>query len=139
MKKIVVLKGKSLYDVLRRASDIMVSRWKELGYEVDMYDLMDSSGYESEHEQNKAILNAVFSKDTLFVYTIQAHGFDVVDENHKPVFDMASCPVVGQIVDIPIMHARRLMNHFSDNIYIGCVDKKHVSMIKKYFSGVAQP
>ena len=139
MKRIVVLKGKSLYDVLRKAADIMATRWRNLGYEVAIYDLADSSGYQSEQEQSQAVLDAVFSNDTLFVYVIQAHGFDVVDENNKPIFDRAGCPIVGQIVDTPIIHVKRLNNHFSDNIYIGCVDKKHVSMVKKYFPGVAHP
>lgn len=53
------------------------------GYEVAIYDLTDSSGYQSEQEQKQAVLDAVFSNETIFVYVMQAHGFGVVDENRR--------------------------------------------------------
>lgn len=128
--KILVLKGESLYNVLRIAADDMVKAFQNKGYDVIVLDLV------MEEDANR--LNDVLRERLDLIFSIQALLFDfcLTDEKTAKFSAFKNTPVFGHIVDHPIYHNARVATIHGDNMYVGCIDRKHVEYIQNYYPGV---
>ncbi len=129
-KRILILKGESLYNVLRIAADYMADAFQKNGYQVIVLDL-------TMEEDRKCFLNVLENKYDL-IYSFQALLFETeVGDSGMSLFSLfKDTPVFGHIVDHPNEHASRLISTHGDNMYIGCIDKSHVTYIHKYYPTV---
>ena len=127
---ILVLKGQSLYNVLRIAADYMVEAFRKKDYDVTVLDLT------LQDDANR--LNDVLKEQFVLVFSFQALLFEFCLDNSKTaVFSLLKdTPVFGHIVDHPIYHNRRLETNHGENMYVGCIDNSHVDYIRKYYPGV---
>lgn len=127
---ILVLKGESFYNVLRIAADDMVRAFQEKGYDVVVLDLVK--------EEDAYHLNNVLKGKFELIFSIQALLFDFcLEDGETAVFStFKNTKVFGHIVDHPIYHSTRLATIHGDNMYVGCIDRKHVEYIQSYYPGV---
>lgn len=130
MYKILVMKGISRYNVLRRAADEVIEGFQSLGHHVDVMDLSQ--------EEDLNLVNVLDYGQYQLVYSFQALCFElIVDENETPLFaKFPDTKFVGHIVDLPIYHRHRLSTNHSSNMYIAVIDRNHIDFIKKHYTNV---
>ena len=128
MKKVLILKGFSQYNVLRFAADAVASGFQALGCRVKVI------GFKDEEDFKEAIKDIMGEYDLIFSF--QALLFDYKLEDDTYLYNNISTPVFGFIVDHPSYHHERLSAELNSNVYLGCVDNRHVSYVKKYYPGI---
>lgn len=127
---IVVIKGVSQYNVLRYQTDIMVEEWKNLGYEVHVWDLSEINK-NKDNEKWVAMLDDI-QTEHFFTFSMQALLFDLAVDGYY-LMQFISTPYIGWIVDHPMYHYERIKAAGkSNNAVICCIDEGHVDFIKKY-------
>ncbi|QHQ60704.1 glycosyltransferase [Anaerocolumna sedimenticola] len=128
MKKILILKGISQYNVLRYAADAIASGFKDLGCQVKVI------GFHAADDFDVALREIMGEYDLIFSF--QALFFDYKLEDNTFLYNNISTPVFGYIVDHPSYHHERLSAELNSNVYLGCIDNKHVSYIRRYYPGI---
>ncbi len=127
---ILVIKGRSLYNVLRIAADDMIQAFQDKGYEVTVTDGLIMEDLERFSEE--------FKKKHVLIFSFQAIWFDYyLEDGVTSIYTLLKdTPVFGHIMDHPIYHCTRLEAKHGDNMYVGCIDKSHVDYIDKYYPDV---
>ncbi len=129
-KAILVLKGRSLYNVLRLAADIMIDSFKNMGYQVAVLDLLDQEDCDRFEEALKEEYDLLFSFQALLYNETVNESQDAFWGQYKNMFTF------GHIVDHPLYHYSRLETNHGDNMYVGCIDRNHVEYINTFCKGV---
>ena len=135
--RILVIKGKSSYEVLRTAADEMITYWKQKGIQVEVIDLNIIEQIMDQAKCSQIVIDAITCEQNALIFSFQALLFDAVLPNGESVMTLAKCPVVGHIVDFPIYHKKSL-EHAGDNMQIWCIDQYHEQFIRKYYPKVKQ-
>ncbi len=127
---ILVLKGQSLYNVLRMAADSMAEAFHDMDYEVTVLDLTIDKEVEAFN------WNLVENFD--LVFSFQALLFDYCPQDGKSAMfaSFKDTKFFGHIMDHPIYHSTRVASNHEINMYVGCMDKGHVDYIERYYPGV---
>ncbi len=127
---ILVLKGRSLYNVLRTAADEMIEAFQEQGYQVTIIDIT----IEEDADRFLSIIQEKFK----LIFSFQALMFEFcLEDGRTSIFNLCKdTPVFGHIVDHPIYLSARATTIHGDNMYVGCVDRSHVDYINKYYPSV---
>ncbi|BCJ92949.1 hypothetical protein acsn021_05180 [Anaerocolumna cellulosilytica] len=127
---ILILKGQSMYNVLRHASDQIADGFTELGCNVTILDLT----LEKDCEQISVSLLSTFH----IVFSFQALLFsECIKNTNAPIISYnKNVTFFGHIVDHPIYHLHRLTTAHSDNMHIACIDYSHIEFINAYLPNV---
>ena len=99
MKKILVIRGISAYDVLGRAADEICEGFRKCGYQVDMIGATDPGA-------DDRFIECLEHRDQYaFYFSIQAILWNLESENLPELAEMKR---VGWIVDDPVYHQKRI-------------------------------
>jgi len=122
--RILVVKGRSRYDVLRDFADELITGFQNMGIIVDIYDVADSEHRCTQDEFCKMqIYDAIVSFNGMMTNLL-----DLFDKHAKPLF-------LSFLVDHPYYHHPR-MESANENHCVSCVDHHHVKYIEKYYPNV---
>jgi len=123
MARIVLLKGRSQYDVLRIFVDYLGEAFNQLGDEIFIVDLTNPN-------RMKALQDA-FSFPCDFVFAFNCIGIDLkLDDEY--LFNLADTTYIGCLVDHPIYHLQRINTNLN-NLILTCVDYSHIEFLCTYF------
>lgn len=124
-KRIVFFKGQSQYDVLRVLTDYRVEFFLELGFDVDVIDLMDTN-------YDKQINEVIIDKKPDFVYSLSYVGSDFNLTNGRNVYDTLGIPFYGILGDHPVNNMVRIKNAPKITKFT-CMDSENIKFFEKYF------
>lgn len=127
-KKILVLKGQSRYNVLRKAADLVAAGFRNKGYEVRVLDLED--------DRDLALLERELIKDYVFIFSFQALLFEQNTLQNKSLISYIKTPWIGWIVDDLLYHLPRVKNNVYDNTFIFTVDHAMKQVANRMFPDV---
>lgn len=120
-KKILVVKGKSAYNVLRCAADEICKGFRNCGYQVDVVDVLK----EGAAEQLLAYLE--HREEYAFYFSVQALLWNMEQIELPQLQELRR---VGWIVDDPVYHTGRLMLSTGRNAYVLMVRDSHAKQVK---------
>ena len=125
MKRILVIRGISAYDVLGRAADEICEGFRKCGYQVDVIGATDPGAYDRfieclEHRDQYA-----------FYFSIQAILWNLESENLPELAEMKR---VGWIVDDPVYHQKRIWGSLGTNARLLMVRDSHAAQLREEFS-----
>lgn len=123
-KRIVFIKGQSQYDVLRIATDYRVEFFKELGFEVDIIDLLI--------DNLEDINNKLIRQKPDFVYSFNCIGIDINLKDGRNLYDTLDIPFYGRLGDHPVNQLSRILNSPNKTQFI-CIDEENIRYFGKYF------
>lgn len=129
-KRVLVFKGSSAYNVLRRAADEIAVGIERCGYDVEVIDVekIEDDGKDS------AFLDILFSAsqkgDIAFAFFMQAIGFELECNDGKYLYEHLDYPVVGWIFDEVMLHYTRILGCRSDNSYLFTIDGGNEAFVK---------
>lgn len=126
MKKILVFKGKSRYNVLTEAANQIAAGFEARGYEVKM---MDLPKWDSESLKEAAMPYS-------FLFSCQALGFETMLSDVQPLISGIPNTYIGWIFDDVIYHKARVKNVRYDNTWLLTIDKECGRAIQKMFPEV---
>lgn len=140
-KKILVIKGEAMYEVLRRASDEICRGFENRGYQVTIIDVENCNEQNPEEEQSFLIkLAEEMSKPYAFVFSCQAVASDFMlckpDGEAISILELMKAPYLGWIFDHPNEHLGRLEKVHGKEFHLGVIDRKHEFYIKKYMENI---
>lgn len=123
VKKILVLKGKTQYGVLRDFADEIIKGFRAKGIDTDVYD--DNIGIDGPE-------NVVF-RDREYDLILAFNGImlgvqEKLTKNPNTLF-------WSFLVDHPYYHHSRLLAKCNNHI-VSCIDNNHVEYIKKYYPNI---
>lgn len=124
-KRIVFIKGQSQYDVLRIGTDYRVKFYKELGFEVEILDLLAAN---MTNNINEIIIN----KKCDFIYSSNCIGIDIELNDGRNLYDALDIPFLGTLGDHPVNQLSRIINSPQKTLFT-CIDKENIEYFKKYF------
>lgn len=124
MKRILVAKGFSKYNVLRRAADEVVQGFITKGYEVKVTDIARDGQDEFLEE---------LSKPYDFIFSCQAIGFDTLFEDGTPLVKVIQSPYIAWIFDDVLYHQKRIQNVRFPHTFLYSIDRENVNVIQKMF------
>lgn len=127
MKKILVLKGTTGYDVLTVAAEQIAAGFEARGYEVVMIDLEKCDG----------VSLMEMSMPYSFLFSCQALGFEMVLPGEIPLVKALPNIYIGWIFDDVIYHGVRVKHACYDNAYLLTVDKECGRTIQKMYPEVS--
>ncbi len=128
---ILVMKGKSRYNVLRLAADEIAEGFADFGFDVTVADLGDNTTLASNFK-------LAMSQRYDLIFSLQALFFDLRASNGtSSFFNAYDVPVFGHIVDHPLFHHDRIAPSQGDNMYLACIDRNHVNYVNKYYPHIA--
>ncbi len=122
MKKVLVLKGLSKYNVLRRATDKIIEGFLSRGYEVKLLDFTQQR------------LNAFYEElenPYSFIFSCSGIEFDAVLEDGTPLLAHIPYPYIGWFFDDPVYHMQRIRNAVYGNSYCFVMDKELGRTVQK--------
>lgn len=120
IKKVLILKGFSQYDVLRHFCDEMLQSLCSLGCLTTMLDLTSI---------NPEILTSVLFNNYDMIFSFNSIGIELYNfMEHKPLF-------WSFLVDHPFHHHSRLQQ-IDGNVMVSCIDRRHVEYIDKYYKNI---
>lgn len=122
MKKVLVIKGKSKYNVLSRATEEIAEGFKLRGYEVAWMD-----------GQEKNPLQKILGEEYCFIFSCQAFYFDTVLGQSVPLLQDLKRPYIGWIFDDPLYHRDRIRNVKFDNAWLFTVDAQFPNVIQMMY------
>lgn len=128
MKKILLLKGQSGYNVLRVAIDHIALSIKEQGYDCFVLDLYDSK---SEAE----LFNCIMNEEVEFIFTFNAILLEV--QNVCNLLQKFDIPVITYLVDNPIYHLQRFYSTYN-NLNVATFDRENAGLLRTYFPFLKQ-
>jgi glycosyltransferase involved in cell wall biosynthesis len=124
-KTIVLYNGQSQYDVLRYFIKDLATSFKQLGFDVEIVDLLKSSWV-------KDLERIVKEKNVFFFLSMNAIGVELKVEETS-LYDYLNIPLFAFLVDHPMYHINRL-NQGVKNLIVSCVDKTHISFLKTFLN-----
>lgn len=124
-KRVLVLKGLSRYDVLRKAADEVVSGFRKRGYTVNILDLVE--------DRNPQKLMLEIQKGYDFIFSFQALMYDWKAADGTPFISHIKTPLIGWVVDDLIYHCEKTRNLIYDNVYMLTVDNVMVQISKQMY------
>ncbi|WP_315121944.1 glycosyltransferase [uncultured Clostridium sp.] len=124
-KRIVFIKGQSQYDVLRLTTDYKIKFYKELGFEVDVLDLLDSNLVDN-------INHIIINKKCDYISSANCIGADIKLNNGKNLYDVLDIPFLGGLGDHPVNQLSRIINSPRKTLFM-CIDEENVEYFGKYF------
>jgi len=129
---ILVIKGDSQYNAMRKAADIMIEAWRDNNHCVEVLDVSEMFDKQklSEDEVYSLLSKGILSEKYNLIFSINGIAFNLVYKDKK-LIDYAKCKVLGYYVDIPIAHLSRIAGHNGKNIYVSCIDKNHVKLLNE--------
>ena len=126
MKKVLVLRGKTRYDVLTEAADRIADGFRARGYEVEEMDL--------DRCDTAALIK--MSMPYSFLFSCQALGFEIELPGGEPLVKALPNAYIGWIFDDVIYHGARVQHACYDNTYLLAIDKECGRAIKKMYPAV---
>ncbi len=118
MKKILVIRGISAYDVLGRAADEICEGFRKCGYQVDMIGATDPGA-------DDRFIECLEHRDQYaFYFSIQAILWNLESENLPELAEMKR---VGWIVDDPVYHQKRIWGSLGTNARLLMVRDSHAA------------
>lgn len=128
-RKILVVKGKSAYNVLRKALDDVCLGFQNSGYQIELVDAIEEGA--TEH-----LLECMERLDEFaFYFSIQAIGFDG-EQTNLP--QLRTIRRVGWIVDDPVYHAGRLIGSTGERARILSVRVSHTERMRREYAKFEQ-
>ncbi|MBU5299937.1 glycosyltransferase [Clostridium sporogenes] len=124
-KRIVLIKGQSQYDVLRIGTDYRAKFYKELGFDVDILDLLDPNLI-------KNINDIIVNKKCDYIYSANCIGIDMELKDGRNLYNLLDIPFLGALGDHPVSHLSRIEDSPHRTLFI-CIDEENVEYFKKYF------
>ncbi len=125
MKKILVVKGQSAYNVLRLAADKICRGFENCGYQVDVIDILAEQGPEKWMAVGEKI------EEYEFYFSIQALFWNLEQQELPWLQDMRR---VGWIVDDPVYHAARLLLSTGKKANILISRDSHAEQVRREYS-----
>jgi hypothetical protein len=125
-KTIVLYNGQSQYDVLRYFIKDLALSFKQLGFDVEIVDLLKSSWVED-------LERIIKEKDVFFFLSMNAMGAEL-KVGETSLYDYLNIPLFAFLVDHPMYHINRL-NQGVKNLIVSCVDKTHIRFLKTFLNG----
>lgn len=124
MKKILVVKGQSAYNVLRLAADKITRGFESCGYQVDVIDILEEHGAEE--------LLAVGEKigEYEFYFSIQALFWNL---EQAELSWLQKLRRVGWIVDDPVYHTARLMLSTGNGANVLISRDSHAEQVRREY------
>jgi glycosyltransferase involved in cell wall biosynthesis len=122
-KTIILLQGRSQYDVMNSFTTDLADAFSELGYDPKIISITKPNWLTE-------IINVLKSKHVAFFFSFNTAGVQL-RSNDKALFDVLHVPLFTFLVDHPVYLLSRL-NVDIQNFIVSCVDEDHVSFIKKY-------
>lgn len=128
MSRILLFKGLSQYDVVRRFIDDLATAFNALNKEVLVIDLASEN-------HNVQLLQDAFSKECDFVCGFNLNGCDLgIGQEGIQFLKDVGIPYIGIFTDNPLYHSLkfRLVDNVGmpDNFLITCVDKLHLGILE---------
>lgn len=123
---ILLVKGTSKFNVLRRAADEIALGFQKAGHQVTVFDL-ESQNYSSSD------LYEEIEKPYDFVFSCQAIGFETTLGNGVPLLRAINKPYIGWIFDDPLYHMPRIQNLSSNTAYLFTIDQQFPDVIKTLY------
>lgn len=122
MRKILMVKGQSKYNVVRCFVDEVAKGLRKNDCEVEVLDYMGNE------EEFKARLKVLRENPPNVAISFNGIGYEVIRE-------YLEIPYVGWMVDHPTLNHPRLTAW--DNIsYAVCIDQSHAEMIKRFYTNI---
>lgn len=128
MKKVLVLRGPSKYNVLVEAATQVASGFAARGYEVKLVDIVKLRDYEFAREMTDPSYS--------FLFSCQALGFGSTLSNGQPMTSVLPRPYIGWIFDDIIYHSSRVKRACYDNTWLLTIDKECGRAIQKMYPEV---
>ena len=125
MKNVLVLKGESRFNVLRKATDEIAQGFRNKGYEVCILDLTI--------DEEKSKLKSHIFQPYSFVFSCQALLLDTLCDDGIPLMSKIGKPMIGWIFDDCIYHDFRLKNCHYDNTYVLMVNGTNVENMQMMY------
>ena len=126
MRKVLIFKGESRYNVLTEAANQIAAGFEARGYEVKM---MDLPKWNSESLKEAAMPYS-------FLFSCQALGFETMLSDVQPLISGIPNAYIGWIFDDVIYHKSRVKNACYDNTWLLTIDKECGRAIQKMFPEV---
>ena len=124
MKKILVIRGTSAYNVLCRAADEVCQGFRNCGYEVHMIDVTAKG---AEEDLAACLLHA---EEYAFYFSIQAILWNLESDTLPELMKMKR---VGWIVDDPVYHQSRLWGSGGKDAYVLMVSNSRTKQVREEF------
>lgn len=125
MKKILVIKGISAYNVLCRAVDEVCQGFRNCGYEVHMIDV---TAREAEEDLMTCLEHA---EEYAFYFSMQAILWNQEKDTWQ---ELTRIKRVGWIVDDPVYHQSRLWGSIGKDAYVLTVSDSRTKQVREEFS-----
>ncbi len=116
VKRILVIKGESRYNVLRIATDEVAKGFAEMGYDVEIADLL--------MENERCVAEKMLTEEYAFIFSCQALYFDKEYSNGAPFIQMIKSPYISWIFDDMLHHLHRVMHQMYDHTVLLSVDEE---------------
>jgi hypothetical protein len=124
MKKILVVKGQSAYNVLRCAADEISRGFENCGYQVDLIDTQSP-------DAAKALLDALDRRaEYAFYFSMQAVGWEQECQSLPQLSEMER---VGWLADDPYFHEGRLVGSTGKKAHVLTVQDSFTERIKQTY------
>ncbi len=124
MKKILVVKGQSAYNVLRLAADKICKGFENCGYQVDVIDIL------AEHGAEELMAVSEKTQEYEFYFSMQALFWNLEQQEMPWLKEMRR---VGWIVDDPVYHAARLMLSTGKNANVLISRDSHAVQVRREY------
>ena len=122
MKKVLVVKGQSAYNVLRRAADEIAEGFRSKGYEPEIIDFDSFKNEEEYFLKLEGIFQKSWSEEYAFAFFMQAFFFGKRLNNDDYLVSKMGCPCIGWVFDDIMLHYSRLCAGVNKNIHIFTMD-----------------
>lgn len=122
MKKVLVVKGQSAYNVLRYATDMICEGFQSCGYEIDVVDVKE----EGAAEKFQACLEQ--RSEYAFYFSIQALFWNMEQMGIPQIQEIKR---VGWIVDDPVYHSGRLLCSTGKDAHLLMVRDSHAKQVEQ--------
>jgi len=120
--RIVVYKGKFIYDVVNVFADLIAGGFRAAGYEVAVIDLTKGVSFLEE------LKPVVERGDCKMIFSFAGAGAELQVQGGRFLHDILPVPFVAAMVDNPAHFPGRLALR---NIAVGCFDKSHCDYVKR--------
>lgn len=124
MKKVLVLKGQSAYNVLRYATDKICEGFRNCGYETDVIDTEQEGA-------DERILECLAKREEYeFYFSMQALLWNLEKEQLPQLQEIKR---VGWIVDAPVYHSARLLLSTGKDAHVLTIQHSHADTIRREY------
>ena len=136
MKKVLVVKGQSAYNVLRRAADEIADGFKSKGYEPEIIDFCEFKDNNEILIGIDELLKKSHSGEYAFAFFMQAIFFALRYENGDYLIGRMGCPCIGWIFDDIRCHYERLCAGINKNVHLFSMDYSDEYYLKLMNPGI---